>query len=359
MRDSNNLGQPLALVRGRDIPLRPLLTFEVVARHRSFRDAARELHVSAGAVSRQMRQLEEFLGKPLFVRLQSGVELTSFGYTLLPSVRQAVRELESGAERIRSARAVVRVSLLPVFAMQWIAPRLSELRRALGGIEIQLRVENSVVDLQDGGCDLAIRGLPRGASSQVLAAQPLLRESFVAVCAPQLLPAGRPIPLCQLHHYDWLESEDFSPWARCREVCSDLSCGARILFVPDCVLAMEAARAGQGITICNEDLVRADIERGVLAYATEQRFWLNAGVYAVCSPHALQRSEVEAVRAWFIAQSPLAQVDARPANALRVAQHVSRSYRLPVERPPVKVSRTTGTQSPGGDARCKPTHGST
>jgi LysR family transcriptional regulator, glycine cleavage system transcriptional activator len=308
MRASNHQGQPLGSVRGRDIPLRPLLTFEVVARHRSFRDAARELHVSAGAVSRQMRQLEEFMGKPLFVRLQSGVELTSFGCTLLPSVRQAVRELESGAERVRSAQAVVRVSLLPVFAMQWLAPRLSELRRALRGIEIQLRLENSLVDLQDGGCDLAIRGLPLGASSQLPAAQPLLQGNFVAVCAPQLLPAGRrPISLRQLHRYDWLESEDFAPWARCREVCPELCHDARILFVPDCMLAVQAARAGQGITICNEDLVRADVERGVLAYATEQRFSLNAGVYAVCSPHALQRSEVEAVRAWFIAQSPLAQ----------------------------------------------------
>jgi LysR family transcriptional regulator, glycine cleavage system transcriptional activator len=307
MRASTNPGQSLGLVRGRDIPLRPLLTFEVVARHRSFRDAARELHVSAGAVSRQMRQLEEFLGKPLFMRVQSGVELTSFGCTLLPSVRHAVRELESGAERIRNAQAVVRVSSLPVFAMQWIAPRLSELRRALDGIEIQLRLESSLVDLQDGGCDLAIRGLPRGLSSQALVAEPLLRKSFVAVCAPQLLPAGRPIPLRQLHHYDWLESEDFSPWARCRQVCPDLSCDARMLFAPDCVLAMEAARAGQGITICNEDLVRADVDRGVLVHATEQRFRLDAGVYAVCSPHALQRSEVQAVRAWFIAQSPLAQ----------------------------------------------------
>jgi LysR family glycine cleavage system transcriptional activator len=306
MRGSNN-ERPVGSVRGRDIPLRPLLTFEVVARHRSFRDAARELHVSAGAVSRQMRQLEEFLGKPLFVRLQSGVEMTSFGCTLLPNVQHAVRELESGAERIRNAQAVVRVSLLPVFAMQWLAPRLAELRRALRGIEIQLRLESVVVDLQDGGCDLAIRGLPRGAASQMLEAQPLLRESFVAVCAPQLLRAGRPIPLRQLHRHNWLESGDFAPWARCREVCSELSHDARILFVPDCVLAVEAARAGQGISICNEDLVRADIERGVLARATEQRFSLDAGVYAVCSPHALQRPEVAAVRDWFIAQSPLAQ----------------------------------------------------
>ncbi len=291
-------------MQGRDIPLRPMLTFEVVARHRSFRDAARELHVSAAAVSRQMRQLEAFLGKPLFVRVRGGVALTSFGSSLLPTVRNAVRELENGAERIRNADAVVRISLLPVFALQWLAPRLSELRRELRGIELQLRLENRVVDLQDGGCDLAIRGLRSGGVSQGLSARPLLGKTFVAVCAPQLLPGVRPMPLHELHRLDWIESDDFRPWARCRELCSELPCEPRVIDVPDSLLAVEAARAGQGVCICNEDLVSGDIERGLLVYATEQRFALDAAVYAVCSPHARERPEVEAVRAWFIEESP-------------------------------------------------------
>ena len=281
-----------------------MLTFEVVARHRSFRDAARELHVSAAAVSRQMRQLEEFLAKPLFVRLPGGVALTSFGSSLLPTVRRAVRELESGADRIRNAHAVVRVSLLPIFALQWLAPRLSELRRALNGIEIQLRLESTVVDLLEGGCDLAIRGLRNRAVGRALSAEPLLGETFVAVCAPHLLPGGRPIPLHQLHRLDLLESADLTPWARCRELSSELAQDARVTEVSDCLLAVEAARAGQGACICNEDLASSDIERGLLVYATEHRFSLDAAVYAVCTPQALQRPEVEAVRAWFIEESP-------------------------------------------------------
>jgi LysR family glycine cleavage system transcriptional activator len=293
-------------VHGRDIPLRPLLTFEVVARHRSFREAARELHVSAGAVSRQMRQLEEFLGKPLFERRRLGVELSSFGRSLVPSVRHAVEELAGSAERIRAARAVVRVSLLPVFALQWVAPRLSELRRALKGIELQMRVENSVADLRNGGCDLAIRGLDAGAQSQGLSAQPLLGESFVAVCAPRLLPGQRPLPLDQLARYHWIESADFKPWARCRAICRELPADAATIQVPDCVLSLEAARTGQGISISNEDLVRGDIERGLLVYASEHRFALATAVYAVCAPAARQRPEVEAVRAWFIEHAPLA-----------------------------------------------------
>jgi LysR family glycine cleavage system transcriptional activator len=291
-------------VHGRDIPLRPLLTFEVAARHRSFREAARELHVSAGAISRQMRQLEEFLGKPLFVRSRLGVELSSAGRALLPSVRHAVEELAGSAERIRAARAIVRVSLLPVFALQWLAPRLSELRRALDGIELQMRVENSVADLRRGGCDLAIRGLDARAQSQGLSALPLLGESFVAVCAPQLLPRRRPLALHQLDRYHWIESADFTPWARCRAICRELPAAASTILVPDCVLSLEAARAGQGISISNEDLVRGDIERGLLVYASEHRFALAAAVYAVCAPAALQRPEVEAVRSWFIEHAP-------------------------------------------------------
>ena len=108
-------------------------------------------------------------------------------------------------------------------------------------------------------------------------------------------------------HLDWLESADLNPWARWREICAELPRDARVIQVPDCLLAVEAARAGQGVCICNEDLVSRDIERGLLVYATEQRFTLDAGVYAVCSPHARERPEVEAVRAWFIEESPLGQ----------------------------------------------------
>ena len=83
-------------------PLNALRAFETAARHLSFKNAARELHVTPGAVSHQVKVLEDSLGMPLFRRLTRALELTPEGQALLPKLQEGLRSLAEAVERVRS-----------------------------------------------------------------------------------------------------------------------------------------------------------------------------------------------------------------------------------------------------------------
>jgi DNA-binding transcriptional LysR family regulator len=100
--------------------------FEETARHGSFNKAATSLCVTQGAVSRQIRLLEESLGVELFARDPTGITLTSAGSTLMPCVTEAFDILERCTSDA-STRAPERLVVLlpPTFAAQWLSPRLA------------------------------------------------------------------------------------------------------------------------------------------------------------------------------------------------------------------------------------------
>ncbi len=103
-----------------------LRAFEAAARHMSFSRAANELCVTQGAVSRQIKTLETYLGVPLFRRLTRIIELTEYGKEYLPVARDAFDRIEQASLRLmnRQRRGVLTVSVLPTFAMRWLIPRL-------------------------------------------------------------------------------------------------------------------------------------------------------------------------------------------------------------------------------------------
>src|SRR6476646_884165 len=86
---------------GRNFPLNALRAFEAAARHLSFKNAAQELHVTAGAVSHQVKVLEDYLGLPLFRRLTRALELTPEASAMLPKVREGLDNLTEALERVR------------------------------------------------------------------------------------------------------------------------------------------------------------------------------------------------------------------------------------------------------------------
>lgn len=112
------------------LPLTALRSFEAAGRHLSFSRAAEELYVSQAAISRQIRELEAFLRQPLFFRHHRRVELTDTGRRLLD---QLVRSFE-GIDRLLSeltaaqTQSVVRVSVEPSLASEWLVPRLNRFR---------------------------------------------------------------------------------------------------------------------------------------------------------------------------------------------------------------------------------------
>jgi LysR family glycine cleavage system transcriptional activator len=136
-----------------------LRAFEAAARHLSFAHAARELNLTAAAVSSQVRMLEAELGAALFERLGRGLRLTQVGEAYLPSVRKAFDDLRVstaslfGQKRRRSLRVRVPVS----FATLWLAPRLGRFRDKHPEIDLNIFSSIYADGLPVGECDLEVR----------------------------------------------------------------------------------------------------------------------------------------------------------------------------------------------------------
>src|SRR5690242_259680 len=125
--------------RGR-LPLTALRSFEVAGRLESFTLAAEELFISQAAVSRQIRELEQLLGEPLFERRHRSVLLTGSGRKLLAVLTPSFDRIDECLEDIRGASmsADLKVSVEPSFAACWLVPRLPEFRKRHPDVEILL-----------------------------------------------------------------------------------------------------------------------------------------------------------------------------------------------------------------------------
>jgi len=116
---------------------------------RQFEAAARTLAVTPSAISHQVRALEQWFGKPLFLRQVRHVELTRDGRAFLKVVDHSFGRIRTAADRPRaaeSARATLRISALPLFTSAWLIPRLEAFERAHPNIVLDIESTNRVVD---------------------------------------------------------------------------------------------------------------------------------------------------------------------------------------------------------------------
>lgn len=238
-------------------PLSALRVFEVAARHPNFSAAAGELHVTPGAVSRQVTTLEAQLGVALFVREARRNRLTSAGVQLAERVRVAFGLLLDAVRGLapEAAQRVV-VTALPSFASRWLVPRLPGFAASHPGIEIDLRPSRELVALERGGFDLAIRyGRGRWAGSEAVR---LLNEHLFPVCTPALARKHRPRSLEDLLTMPLIHDSDF-PWSLLFEH-HRVAAPKRLpgIRVDDSNIALQAAERGQGVLLARSVLV-ADV----------------------------------------------------------------------------------------------------
>src|SRR5882672_4594888 len=139
-------------------PLSALRPFEAAARLESFSRAAEELHLTHGAVSRQVRALEDHVGAPLFSRHGKRVALTAGGRAFAERVRGALEEIAQAAETVNPARRDKRltVSVLPSFASRWLMPRLIRFMEAYPAIELNVMTSTQLASFATDEIDLAI-----------------------------------------------------------------------------------------------------------------------------------------------------------------------------------------------------------
>ena len=140
-------------------PLNGLRAFEASGRHLSFKQAAEELGVTPGAVSQQVKHLEQAMGVPLFERLHRSLVLTSDGEALLPGVIDAFRRLSAASDGVaRSLKTrVLRLGVSPRLAAEpgLVIAKIANKKRPPDFVSV--RETDAVADLLDGGLDALLR----------------------------------------------------------------------------------------------------------------------------------------------------------------------------------------------------------
>ena len=168
------------------LPLNALRAFEAAARHLNFTRAGIELHVSQGAVSHQVAQLERRLGTRLFHRLPRGLALTDEGHALVPVVAEAFDRVAATLDQYADGRfrEALKVGVVGTFATGWLLPRLDAFARLHPSIDLRIATNNNRVDLAGEALDYAIRfgdGAWHGTH-----AEPLLAAPLAPLCAPAI-----------------------------------------------------------------------------------------------------------------------------------------------------------------------------
>lgn len=285
-------------------PLQTLRAFEATARRLSMTLAAEELHLTHGAVSRQIKTLENHLGVALFRRLTRQIVLTDAGAAFHAHVSRLLGELSREAQRIRTQDGVSRltISTSVSFASKWLAPRLHRLKARYPELDIHLDVTDINVDLNSGQLDAAIR-YGSGRYRHVLAER-ILEETVTPVCSPGYLAkvGGLATPAdllaCTLLHEDRM----LANWEQWFALAGVAWRGhGRGPAYSHGSMAIEAAIRGEGVALGRSTLVADDVAGGHLVAVFPQfRLKAERGYDLVYLPGNRDHPKVCALRDWLV-----------------------------------------------------------
>lgn len=247
-------------------PLQTLRAFEAAGRRLSMTLAAEELHLTHGAISRQIKTLEDYLGVQLFHRLTRKIELTESGQAFFITTTRLLSELARETEELRrksdTTRLVVNCSVS--FATKWLTPRLHKLMAAYPDFDIHLELTDSAVDFADGHIDVALR---YGDGNYAFAcSERIMNETVSPVCSPSYremmggIPSLKDLSKCQLIH----EVGMITTWERWFTIMGLPYPGDRGPRHSHGSMSIDAAVRGMGVALGRSVLVADDVESGRL-----------------------------------------------------------------------------------------------
>ena len=285
---------------GAVLPLLALRAFVETGRHGSLTAAAKAMGVTPGAVSLQLKQLQDRLGVSLFDRTRHGVVLSAAGARVHPQLLQAFDQISSSLQVLESSRArtTLRISAAPSFAAQWLAPRLAGFSAAHPSIDVRLDASPRLMDLRADGVDVAIRhglGAYPGLQSEHLLAPVLLPVASPALLA-SVAPATTPQDCLRLPLLQDSERSDWRLWFQALGLPSDDQLERGPAFDDD-LLLVRAAVAGQGVALVRDIHAADELADGRLQVVV-QAPWPQAFAYYAVTREDMPAERVEGVTAF-------------------------------------------------------------
>ena len=249
-------------------PLNALRAFEAAARHGGYIDAADELFVTRGAVSRHVKLLEDQLGVQLFVRNHRGVELTEAGRKFLPVLTEAFHRISQGVEEI-TAQKQLRIICPPALSIRWLFPRLGAFRARHPEIDVKLTTDFfGDHGFKSGEYELGVSVEIWPGRSPDLESYPLFPTRLSPLCKPEIL--RKPSKLTKPEHlknFSLLRGRggrtDWDSWLSHFQL-ENLGAGDGEFF-PNVDMSVKAAAMGVGIVMGDLMLCREELDLGMLA----------------------------------------------------------------------------------------------
>jgi LysR family glycine cleavage system transcriptional activator len=281
-------------------PLLALRAFVEAGRLGSIKAAAETLHVTSGAISQQIRVLEERVGVTLFIRDRYGVRLTEAGQSVHARLAEAFAQIDQSVDILRSYRhtSTLTISTVATFAASWLVPRLGRFTEQYPDIDVRVEATSALVDLRRDDVDIALRhglGVYPGLDTTWLMA-----PVFIPVASPAFVlstPIRTPQDCLQYPLLHDADRADWGLWLAAHGVTGDARSQRGISFEDDFLL-IRAAEAGQGLALVPHVHAEAEIAAGRLVCVLDQPWPGKFAYYAVTKPEHQTRPAVRAFMTW-------------------------------------------------------------
>ncbi|MCV6590317.1 MAG: transcriptional regulator GcvA [Marinobacterium sp.] len=288
-------------------PLNSLVAFEAAARHLSFTRAADELSVTQGAISRQVRHLEDYLGRALFIRDKRALSLTDTGAEYYDSVQQSLLQLAGATGEILQWQGDQQVTVVTTNAMAsfWLLPRFSEFQELHPEIDLRIMAVDSLRNIRHNEFDIAM--FYCHTPPEDLRATPLFSETVFPVCSPAYLAKNPQISdPQQLATSTLLSLEVREDWLSWRDWFQ--GCGlpappesARRLKINNYPLVIQSALNGQGLALAWANLVDDYLASGLLVQPVDNTLVTESQFYMLEPPASTRpKAGVELIREWLL-----------------------------------------------------------
>ncbi len=292
-------------------PLKSLQAFEAAGRHLSFSAAADELNVTPGAISQQIRQLEEFLEVRLFKRLNRQIVLTDAGQLFMPPIASGFEQFGHAVELLRRQQndGPLTITSAPSFVSKWLIPRLGGFKQICPQVDVRIDTSDRLVDFEREDIDVGIR-FGDGVYPELETIY-LFSFDLIPVCSPKLLEQGeglRRISDLKNHtllHISYSQIDpgfpDWSMWLKA--VGADDVDASRGIFFDQTDLLYQAALDGQGVALLANVMAEPEIEAGRLVQPFAQRLPVKMHYNLVTTPQKARVPKVAAFREWLLRES--------------------------------------------------------
>ncbi len=292
-------------------PLKSLQAFEAAGRHLSFSAAADELNVTPGAISQQIRQLEETLDMRLFRRLNRAIELTEAGRLFLPSISRGFNQFNDAVTMLQQYRSggPLTITAPASLVSNWLIPRLGRFKVASPDIDVRIDTSNRLVDFVHEDIDVGIRF--GDGEYPDLDSVHLFSYELIPVCTPQLMQAGAGLrEISDLTRYTLLHSDyrdldaAFPNWTMWLKVvgAEDIDADRGIYFSQADQL-FQAVVDGQGVGLLANVMAEPEIAAGRLVQPFATSLPVRMSYHVVTSPGKASLPKVRAFRDWVLAES--------------------------------------------------------